>query len=131
MDVSKKIATDVQNSFNEPRFQHSNISTSNNNSPDLSSRVGQSDKFQDSLKCSKITVTKDIINTKITEAASAMLNVSHNENHKSPSTSTMNATNNEEESRVEISGRIISNIVTTGDVTFYFFLYMRIEIARK
>ncbi|KYM75634.1 hypothetical protein ALC53_13697 [Atta colombica] len=104
MDVSKKIATDVQNSFNEPRFQHSNISTSNNNSPDPSSRVGQSDKFQDSLKCSKITVTKDIINTKITEAASAMLNVSHNENHKSPSTSIMNATNNEEESRVEISG---------------------------
>ncbi|KYN10448.1 hypothetical protein ALC57_17409 [Trachymyrmex cornetzi] len=107
MDVSKKIATDAQN-FNEPISEHNNVSSSNNYSPDSSSRAGQSDKFQDSSKCSKITVTKDIIDTKITEAASAMLNVSRNENHKSLSTLTTNVTNNEEESRMEISGRTIS-----------------------
>ncbi|XP_018301986.1 uncharacterized protein [Mycetomoellerius zeteki] len=103
MDVSKKIATDAQNSFNEPVSEHSKVNSSNNNGPDPSSRAGQSDKFQDLSKYSKITITKDIINTKITEAASTILNVSQNENHKSP-TLTTNVTNNEEESRVEISG---------------------------
>lgn len=72
MDVSKKIATDAQNLFNEPVSQHSNVNSSNNNSPDPSSRAGQSDKFQDSSKCSKITVTKDIINTKITDRKSVV-----------------------------------------------------------
>ncbi|KYM94517.1 hypothetical protein ALC62_14960 [Cyphomyrmex costatus] len=102
MDVSKKITTDAQNSFNEPVSEHSNVSSSNNNSPDPSSRASQSNKFQDSSKCSKITVTKDIINTKITEATSTMLNVPQNENHRSPPTLTTTVTN-EEESRVEIS----------------------------
>lgn len=107
MDVSNKIATDAQNAFNElPSERNNGNSSSNNNSLDPSFRASRSDNLQDSLKSSKTTVTKGTVNTKITEAAFTMLNVSQNENHKS-STSTMNI-RNEEESRVEISGRTIS-----------------------
>lgn len=108
MDVSKKITTDAKNAFNEPASERSNGS-SNNNNPDPSSCTGQSDKFQDLSKSSKITVTKSTVSTKITEVASTMLNISQNENHKSL-TSTTNVTGNEEESRVEISGRTISSL---------------------
>ncbi|XP_071557310.1 uncharacterized protein [Temnothorax nylanderi] len=98
MDVPKKIATDAKIAFNEPASDRdSGSSSSNNNSPDLSSRANRLDKFQDSSKSSKSTV-----NTKITEIASTMLNVSLNENHKSP-TLTTNVTGNEEEPRLEIS----------------------------
>lgn len=102
MDVPKKITTDPKNAFNELASERS--SDSNSNSPDPSSRANQPDKSQDSAKSSKIT--KSTVNTKITEVASTMLNISQSENHKS-STLTTNVTGNEEESRVEISGRII------------------------
>lgn len=107
MDVSKKITTDAKNAFNELASERS--SSSNNNSPDPSSRANQPEKFQDSAKSPKIT--KSTVNTKITELASTMLNISQNENHKS-STLTTNVTGkeDEEESRVEISGRIIDLI---------------------
>lgn len=107
MDVSKKITTDAKNAFNEPVSERSNGS-SNNNNPDPSSCTSQSDKFQDSSKSSKITVTKGTV-SKITEVASTMLNISQNENHKSL-TSTTNVTGNEEEFRVEISGRTIGSL---------------------
>jgi len=103
MDVSKKIATDAQNAFNEPVSGHSNVNSSNNNS--LDSSASQLDKFQDSSKIFKTAVTKNTINTKIIETASTMLNISQNENHKSLTT---NVISNDEESRVEISGRTIS-----------------------
>lgn len=107
MDASKKIATDAQDAINEPASEHSNVSSSNNNSPDSSSCPSQPDKFQGSSKSSETTVNKSIVSTKITETASTMLNVSENANHKSP-TLTTNVTSNEEEPRIEISGRIIS-----------------------
>lgn len=109
MDVSKKITTDAKNAFNEPASERSKGSSINNNNPDPSSCASQSDKFQDSSKSSKTIVTKSTVNTKITEVASTMLNVSQNENYKSL-TSTTNVTGNEEDSRVEISGRTIGSL---------------------
>lgn len=108
MDLSKKIVTDAQN-VNEPISEHSSGSSSSNDSSDPSSRASRPDKFQDLTKSSKTTVTKGTVSTKITEVASA--NVSQDENHKS-STMTTNVSSNEEESRVEISGR------TIGPLTF-------------
>ncbi|KAL0128825.1 hypothetical protein PUN28_003896 [Cardiocondyla obscurior] len=102
MDVSNKIATDAKNALNEPPSDDTD-NASNNNSPDLTSRASQHDKFQDLSKSVKNTVTKSAVNTKITEVACTMLNASQNKNHKS-STLTTNMTGNEEESRVEISG---------------------------
>lgn len=109
MDLSKKIVTDAQNVFNEPTSEHSSGSSSSNDSSDPSSRASRPDKFQDLTKSSKTTVTKGTVSTKITEVAST--NVSQDENHKS-STMTTNVSSNEEESRVEISGR------TIGPLTF-------------
>lgn len=100
MDMSEKIAADAKNTFNEPASEHSS------GSPDPSSRTSRPDKFQDSSKSSSITVTKSTVSTKITEVASTMLNVSQNENHKSPT-----STGNEEESQVEISGRVIGSLI--------------------
>jgi len=111
MDVSKKTATDTQNAFNEPVSEHSNVSSSNNNS--LDSSASQLDKFQDSSKIFKTAVTKNTIGTKIIETASTMLNISQNENHKSLTT---NVINNEEEYRVEISGGTISIIYKYNNI---------------
>lgn len=108
MDLSKKIVTDAQN-VNEPTSEHSSGSSSSNDSSDPSSRASRPDKFQDLTKSSKTTVTKGTVCTKITEVAST--NISQDENHKS-STMTTNVSSNEEESRVEISGRRI------GPLTF-------------
>ncbi|XP_025996991.2 uncharacterized protein LOC105203367 isoform X2 [Solenopsis invicta] len=102
MDVSKKIATDVQNTFNESPSERNNGNSSNNNNSDPS--ASRFDNLQDSLKSSKVTTvtTEDTVNTKISEAASTMLNVSQNENHKFSTLTTK--VKNEEASQVEMSG---------------------------
>ncbi|XP_036142047.1 uncharacterized protein LOC105837677 isoform X3 [Monomorium pharaonis] len=96
MDVPHEITTKTQNMFNEPPSERSD-NNSNNNSSDPSSRASRPANLEDSVK-SSITVTKDTVNSKITEAASMMLNASQNEN-------LILTTNvrNEEEPRIEMS----------------------------
>ncbi|XP_011643891.2 uncharacterized protein LOC105431422 [Pogonomyrmex barbatus] len=101
--IMEKIVTDAQND-NQPAPGHSETS-SNKDSPDPLSHSNRSDKFQDSSKSSKIT--KGTISTKIIEATPTMLNVSQNENRKSPILTT-NATNKEEEESREISSDVIN-----------------------
>lgn len=113
MDISqKKVATDTQSTptiQNQPASDQSSNSSSGNDSPDPSSRVSQSDKLQASSKSSKAAVTKGTVSSiEITEVASTMLNAPQSENRKS-STSTTNAISNEEEPRIEITGRLVSS----------------------
>ncbi|XP_020279391.1 uncharacterized protein LOC109852552 isoform X2 [Pseudomyrmex gracilis] len=106
MDVSKKkTATKAQDVSNQPVSEQSSSSSSGNESPDLPSRAGRSDKLQFSSKSSTTAITK--VTTRGTETVSATLSISQSENYKS-STSTTNMTGNESESRVEITGDVIN-----------------------
>lgn len=107
MDLSKKkAATDTQDTIDQSASGRS--SSGNDDSPDPSSRVSRTSRPQTPSKSPKSTV-----GTKIVDPTPTMLNVSLTENHKS-STSTTNAINNEEESRVEVSGKV-TNVSTYLD----------------
>lgn len=109
MDVSKsKATTNTQSTINQPACEHSSSSSSSNDSPDVLSHSDRSDGCQASSKSPKSTLTKSTASPRIVEAAPVMLNVSQIENHKS-STTTAIATSNEQESRVEVSGKVATS----------------------
>lgn len=109
MDVPEKTtATDGQDTLNQPASEpSSSSSSSSNDSPDPPSHISRPDGFQASSK-SKTAVATTF---KITEPVSA--NVPQSERYKS-STATTNATGNEEECRVEISGGTTGRFVVSS-----------------
>lgn len=100
MDLSQKKSA-TQNTIDQPASGHSSSSSSGNDSPDPASRASRASRFQTSSKFSKNTA-----GSKIVEPVPTMLNVPSTENHKSSTSTTFN---NEEESRVEVSGKVTNN----------------------
>lgn len=104
MDAPEKKAA-TQNTIDQRASGHNSSSSSGKDSPDLSSHVSRTSKFQASSESAKNTN----ISSKIVEPLPTMLNVPPTENHKS-STSTVNAVDKEEESRAKVSGKVNKRI---------------------